>query len=69
MQQRREWREKSGGVLEEIEAGEAVEDVEEAGEVNEVCEAVGEIDFGGEGSHDIAAGAGVTEAAAFWAGA
>jgi hypothetical protein len=45
-----------------------VEDVEEASEVEEVCEVVGEIDFGGEGSHEIAAGADVAGAAAFWAG-
>jgi hypothetical protein len=63
MQQRREWREKSGGVIEE---GEEAEDIEEVREAEEVAEDVGEIDANGEGSHEIAAGAGVAAAAAFW---
>ena len=40
MQQRREWREKSGGVLEEV---------DEANEAEDGTEDVGEIDANGEG--------------------
>jgi hypothetical protein len=66
MQQRREWREKSGGVLEGVEEGEEVEDIEEVRETEEVTEDVGEIDANGEGSHEILAGAGIAAAAAVW---
>ena len=59
MQQRREWREKSGGVLEELETGKAVVDAEGVNEVEDGAEDVGEIDGNGEGSDEIAAGADV----------
>jgi hypothetical protein len=58
MEQRREWREKSGGVLKE---GEELEDPEE---VNE-AEDVGEAGANCEGSHEIAVGAGVGADATF----
>ena len=58
MEQRREWREKSGGVLKE---GEELEDPEE---VNE-AEGVGEVGANCEGSHEIAVGAGVGADATF----
>lgn len=66
MQQRREWREKSGGVLKE---GKELEDAEEANEVEDEAEDVGEVCANGEGSHEIAAGAGVGADAVLWAGA
>jgi len=58
MEQRREWREKSGGVLKE---GKELEDPEE---VNE-AEDVGEVGANCEGSHEIAVGAGVAGDAVF----
>jgi hypothetical protein len=66
MQQRRECREKSGGVLEVVDEGEEAGNVEETREVEEVCEGVGEIDSGGEGSFEIAAGAGAGGTAGAW---
>ena len=66
MQQRREWREKSGGVLEGVEEGEEAEDIEEVRETEEVTEDVGEIDANGEGSDEIADGAGIGGAAVVW---
>lgn len=64
MQQRREWREKSGGVLKES------KELEDAEEVNEVeAEDVGEVGADCEGSHEIAVGAGVGADAVLWAGA
>jgi hypothetical protein len=67
MQQRRECREKSGGVLEEVGEGKGVENVEEVREVGDRTEDPREIDGGnGEGSLEIADGAGVAAAAAFW---
>src|ERR1700723_4677906 len=67
MQQRREWREKSGGVLEGVEEGEEVEDIEEVRETEEVTEDVGEIDANGEGSDEIADGAGIGGGSGVWA--
>jgi hypothetical protein len=61
MEQRQEWREKSGGVLEEAEETGAENEVEDA------IEDVGEIGADGEGSCELAAGAGVARAAACWA--
>src|SRR5580704_4347496 len=66
MQQRREWRGKSGGVLGGVEEGEEVEDIEEVRETEEVTEDVGEIDANGEGSDEIADGAGIGGAAVVW---
>jgi hypothetical protein len=64
MQQRREWREKSGGVLEE---GEEAEDIEEVSEVGDGGEDAREIDGGNdEGSFEIADGSGGAAAVAFW---
>jgi hypothetical protein len=62
MEQRREWREKSGGVLKE---GKELEDAEEVNEVEDEAEDVGEAGANCEGSHEIAAGAGVGADAAF----
>jgi len=56
MEQRREWREKSGGVLKEA------EDVDEVKEgIEDACK----IGADGEGSHEIAVGAGVAGDAVF----
>jgi hypothetical protein len=63
MEQRREWREKSGGVLEGVE----IEDVEEVSEVGDGAEDVGKIDDGNsEGSLKIGDGADVAGAAVVW---
>ena len=62
-QQRREWREKSGGVLK---AGKELEEVEEVNEVEDGIEDVGKIGANGEGSHEIAGGTGVATAALVW---
>jgi hypothetical protein len=67
MQQRREWREKSGGVLEGVEEGEEVENAEEVGEVGDGAEDARGIDDGnGESSLEIADGAGIGGAAVAW---
>jgi hypothetical protein len=62
MEQRREWREKSGGVLKE---GKELEDAEEVSEVEDEAEDVGEVGANCEGSHEIAVAAGVAGDAAF----
>ena len=66
MEQRREWREKSGGVLKE---GKELEDAEEVNEVEDEAGDAGEVGANCEGSHEIAVGAGVGAIAGFWAGA
>jgi hypothetical protein len=69
MQQRREWREKSGAVLEGVAEGMEAKDVEEVGEVEDGTEDAGKIGANGEGSHKIVAGAGAGGAAGAWTGA
>jgi hypothetical protein len=66
MEQRRQWREKSGGVLKE---GKELEDAEEVNEVEDEAEEVGEVGANCEGSHEIAVGVGVGADARFLAGA
>ena len=64
MEQRREWREKSGGVLKEGKELEDAEDVNEV-EVEDEAEDVGEVGANCEGSHEIVVGAGVGADATF----
>jgi len=57
MQQRREWREKSGGVLEGVAEGMEATDVGEVGEAEDGAEDAGKIGASVESSLKIAAGA------------
>jgi hypothetical protein len=68
MQQRREWREKSGGVLEAA-AGMEAKDVGEVGEVEDGTEDAGKIGANGESSLEIAAGEASGAGAVFSVGA